>query len=174
MKTVSHLILYATFAAAAFAGPSPTSVAPHPKLALVVNVPPSMHPFRDDNIANAIADDVAAEFQHDGYHGLIDYDYRSPGSSRSDVPRLELSLIEWRLTLTHSIECTFSANLITPNGTKNLGVFTGTSLVMGFRDDPFMLADDYDGAARDAIDDLYRMLANKNLLPAAPRPSASV
>ena len=172
MKTAFHFIAYAACAAAAFAARSPVPVALQPKLVLVVNVPPSMRPFRDDDIANAIADDVVSEFQRDGYHGLIDYDYRSPRSNRAEVPRLEVSLIDWQLTPTRMIDCTFTANLVTPNGVKNLGIFTGTSLVMSLRNDPFMLTDNYDGAARDAIDDLYRILVSKNLLPAAPNPSA--
>jgi hypothetical protein len=131
-------------------------------------VPPSLHPFRDDDIANAIAGDLIAEFNRDGYRSMVDYDFRAPNRERSDVPRLEVSLVEWRLTPTRAIECTFTASYVTREGSTDLGLFSGTSLMMGLDNDLFLLSDDYDHAAYDAIDDLYRALTNKHLLPDVP------
>jgi hypothetical protein len=136
-------------------------------MVLTITVPPSMHPFRDDDIANAIADNVLSEFRLDGFRGRIDYDFTSPNRTTTSSPRLDLSLVEWRITPTHFIECTFAANLVTAGGTQDLGLFTGTSMLTGWLRDPFTSGDDFDAAARSAIDDLYHALAQKKLLPDA-------
>lgn len=48
------------------------------KLGLTVTVPPSMHPFRDDDVARAIADDVQSEFKRQGCTARVDYDFTNP------------------------------------------------------------------------------------------------
>ena len=126
-----------------------------------------MHPFLDDNVTNAIADNVLSEFRRDGYRGDFDYDFSAPDRGRNRVPRLEIDLIDWRITPTRAIECTFTASLVTSQGPQDLGIFGGTTFITGFVRDSFARADGFDDAARDAIDDLYRTLVEKNLLPGA-------
>jgi hypothetical protein len=145
---------------------SPTSSAAD-KLALVVNVPASMRPFRDEDVARALADDVLAEFQRDGFKGQLDCDFADPETPRTDLPRLELNLVEWRWDPTHMIQCTFLATLVTPKGLTDLGLFSGTNLILSGLRDPFERADGFDGAARDAINDLYRKLNAQNVFTSA-------
>lgn len=152
-------------APASAAVPAPRSSLTVPTVALTVSVPPSLQAFHDDDIANAVADTVLSEFRRDGFRGQFDYDFTEPGRVTARLPRLELSLIEWRVTPTRFVECTLAADLITADGTTSLGLFSGTSILDGWIHDPFSRADDFDDAARGAIDDLYRALAAKNLLP---------
>jgi len=148
----------------------PLSTAPTtaPKaLVVVVDVPKSMLRFRNDDIARAIAGLVQSEFRRRGYRGDFDYEPATPGSERTHLPRLGISLMEWRVLPTRMIECTFTADLVTAQDTKGLGIFSGTALRKAVLRTPSAGPDGFDEAANRAIDDLYRALSATNLLPGA-------
>ena len=67
-----------------------------------------------------------------------------------------------------NVDCTFSATLTTPAGSKGLGLFTGTSMMMWSRLDWFARADGFENAARSALNDLAPRIEKTGLLPKTP------
>jgi hypothetical protein len=84
---------------------------------------------------------------------------------------LTINLMEWRFDPLGNISCTFTANLQTPRGTRDLGVYSSTSLGISRSPGIWGLADSFDEAAQGAIVDLYRAVQKSELLtPPAPGP----
>lgn len=137
------------------------------RLQVTVSVPPSINSLRDDDIADAFAYRVATVLHEQGFKGHIQYvdSYDSP---KSEVPVLEINLIEWRVDRTGNVDCTFSANLRGPAGQKNLGLFSGTSMMLWPRHDIFARADGFEQAARGALGDLAKKIAETKLVPEVP------
>lgn len=153
---------------------SPSDSAPKARpvaLQVVVSMPPSMRPWLDDDIAEAFADRISSALHEQGLRGEIAY-VTSFDHPASDRPLLSVNLIEWRRDRVGMVDCTFSAELSSPKGHENLGLFTGTGLAMFSRRDWFGRAEPYEDAARDALSHLYQRIAATHLLPGEPTVSA--
>lgn len=130
---------------------------------VTVNVPPSMRPFISDQIAEAFADRVAEALRRQGCKARIKY-LDSTDTPATNQPLLAINLIEWRTDRIGSVDCTFSAAVTTPKGNKSLGLFTGTSMMMFPRRDWLARSDQFDDAAHQALNDLYKRISETNLL----------
>lgn len=138
------------------------------RLQVVVEVPPTMNILREEEVEDAFAYRVIAALREQGLRGRIRYiewgDQPDPA-----VPSLAIYLHEWRVDRTGSVDCTFNATLNTPNGNRNLGLFSGTSLMMWSRRDWFARAEGFESAARDALSNLGQRILQSGLLPDWPR-----
>jgi hypothetical protein len=142
-----------------------------PPLQVVVKVPPSLRPIRDDDIADIFASRVVTALRQQGYQAPIAYIGPAQEPAK-DQPLLEVNLIEWKRDRVGGfVNCTFSAALETPLGTKDLGLFSGTGISMLSRMDPFTRFEPFDQAARDAAKELYQRVMATNLLHAAQKAS---
>lgn len=132
-------------------------------LQVVVNVPVSMNLLRDDYVEEAFAYRVAAALHEQGFRGSIKYvDF--PDDVNPNIPMLDIVLQEWRVDHVGSVDCVFFATLRTPSGTKNLGLFSGTTLMMWSRRDWMARADGFEDAARDALSNLGARITESGLL----------
>lgn len=132
-----------------------------------------MNLLRDDYVAEAFAYRVSSALHEQGLRGRIRYvDF--PDDVKPEVPTLEIMLQEWRVDRIGNVDCTFSAQLKTPSGTRNLGFFSGTSMMLWSRRDWFARRDGFEEAARDALGNLGAKMLNTGLLtdmmPRAPSP----
>lgn len=134
------------------------------RLQVTVNVPVSMNTIRDDDIADAFAYRVATALHEQGFKGRVKYvdSYETP---QTEVPLLEINLVEWRVDRTGNVDCTFGASLSGPLGKKNLGLFSGTSLMLWPRHNVFARADGFDQAAKSALGDLEKKVSESELVP---------
>jgi len=82
-----------------------------------------------------------------------------------------INLIEWRMGHVRNIECTFTATLQSGKATRNLGVFH--DMVFRWMEMPgrLGLAESFGQAAEGAISQLYRDLAETELVPGLRRQS---
>ena len=123
-----------------------------------------MNLLRDDYIAEAFGYRVITSLHEQGLRGRMQYvDF--PDDRVAAIPALDILLQEWRVDRTGSVDCVFLATLRTPNGTRNLGLFSGTSLMMWSRRDWFARADGFEDAARDALYNLGERIMNTGLVP---------
>lgn len=143
---------------------SSTPTVPNQPLQVSVQLPPDASLFWADRVAESLADCIESAFAQGGFHGPIAY-LGWGEKPAPEAPRVEINLIEWRSTVTRSVDCTFSARLVTPAGSRDLGIFSGVALNMAGRRDPFGRADTFAEAAHDAGRDLYRALQHAGLLP---------
>lgn len=170
MKTTvllfSLLTLAPAIAVTASAKDATSRAAPAPTaLQVSVDVPVSMRPWLDDDVSEAFGVRVSDALSQQGFKGPIKY-LRIADKPSADVPLLEVSLIEWRVDPIGMVDCTFTASLTTSKGTKDMGLFTGTGLMVISRRDWFSLSDQFDEAAQSAMHDLYRHILATELLPA--------
>jgi hypothetical protein len=137
------------------------------RLQIVVEVPPTMNILREEEVEDAFAYRVITALREQGMRGRIRY---IEWGDRPDpaVPSLAIYLHEWRVDRLGSVDCTFNATLNTPNGTRNLGLFSGTSLMMWSRRDWFARAEGFESAARDALGNLGQRILQSGLLPDWP------
>ena len=130
-----------------------------PVLELRVQLPPSWHAssmlgFPDDDFAHM----VATEFKRLGFAGRVSHTWSYSQSPESGYA-LDVRIIEWRRNRAGNVECIFSASMITPDGERNLGVFSDTVLSITMsRQDRWQVAEAYVEAAEGAIRELYRAL----------------
>jgi hypothetical protein len=154
---------------AIFAGcsssPTRTNTSDHrpARLQLVVTVPPSMSIIRDEEISEAFAYRVSSILHEQGFRGRIKY-LDEGESPEPNVPVLEVGLREWRVDRIGNVDCTFTASLKSPRENKNLGIFSGTSMMTWSRRDWFARADGFEEAARDAITDLASRIEQSGLM----------
>ena len=132
-------------------------------LQFTVTLPADASLFRTDNIADEMARLVQTEFARRGFHGKLTYITWSD-TPLDHVPRLDLNLIDWRYTPTHTVDCTFGAEWATASNENNLGIFTGLALTTGGFATPFDRAGAYKQAATQAIDDLFVQLTTLKLV----------
>ncbi|MGJ3243252.1 MAG: hypothetical protein ACFE0O_09895 [Opitutales bacterium] len=133
-----------------------------PKLHIEVNVPVAWDPITEDDIADAFSTHVRDVFMRDGFKGSIKiHDDAADVDAR---PRLVIDLQQWEVDRIGNIDCTFTAMLKTDDAVKNLGLFTATS----FQWDPvvnqFTLRDDFEEAAEEALQKMYRDLAKSGMI----------
>ena len=136
------------------------------ELQLIVAAPASLELIRSDNVTGVLVTLIESVFQQSGFRGHID-PVTTGERLEGDAPTLEVYLLDWRITGSGSVDCTFTATLETAKGSTNLGVFTGATLPMLGLHNAFNRAEAFDLAATDAIGNLYAELREKNLLPAS-------
>jgi hypothetical protein len=135
------------------------------RLQLAVDVPPSMSIIHEDEVAEAFAYRVITSLHENGLRGRVHYlDGDDPNP---DVPLLRLNLQEWRVNRVGMVDCAFIASLTNGGQTRDLGAFTGTSLMTWWRHDWWSRAEGYDESAHQAITDLARKLAEFGVLDRA-------
>lgn len=178
MNATRALTILCTFATAALGLTSCTSTAinsgstvitDHPvaganNLQVVVSIPPSWHPMLEDRVDDAFVSHVADIFEQEGYRGNV-VDVRQPDEPNPSYPVLTINLIDWRMNIGANVECDFGATLQAQNSVRQLGMFNG--LAMRWMEGPgrFGLADTYGAAADDALRQLYRSIAQTQLVP---------
>lgn len=133
-------------------------------LAVHVNVPPHWNVFLEDRIAEAFTDQVRDVFHNAGFDKPV-----KEVRYFEDVDRapylLTIHLDEWRINRVGMIDCTFTAELKTPETTKQLGVYTHTTMRWFGGPGRFGLARSFEEAADGAIRDLCNDVAKTELLP---------
>ncbi len=180
MKTILSLCLGAAVAALFTAcasspmrAPTASTGANRPvRLQLTVDIPSSMNRVAEEDVAEAFAYHVSAALHDQGVRGSIHYivqgDPVAPGT-----PVLAITLREWRVDPLGNVDCTFSALLRTPAGQRDLGLFTGNSMMRWDRPDWYERQQDFEDAARDALNNLARRMRDTGLLADVPMRSAN-
>lgn len=160
-------VCFVAFAVALLALALRSAPAQTPPLALqvTVDVPATWRPFLADDIAQAFFSRIDDTFRRKGYLGgmtLVD----RLDQAQANLPRLDITLIEWRIDRIGNVQCTFGAQLVNGKDAHNLGLFSGTALRWRTRaDNRWELDQAMDDSAHSAIRDLYAKLAKQGLLP---------
>lgn len=133
-------------------------------LKVQVNIPATWNSLVEDRISEGLVDRVRDVFYRAGFDRPVE-EVRYVEEPGKEPYLLTINLIDWRMNRLGNVDCTFSASLRTPRGTRELGLYTNTSLfsLRGFG--RFGLADSYDEAAQGAIRDLCDAVAKSELLP---------
>ena len=144
------------------AGPGtsiPSTTAP---LQLTVDVPVHWRPFLSDDLAEAFASRAADILRRAGFAGKVNFLDRAP--AQPGLPLLALQLIAWRVGVTDTAECTFTASLTVDGREHDLGIFENTDLVWSRSQGRWGLAEAMGDAADGALRDLSRRLAQSGLV----------
>lgn len=140
-----------------------------------VDLPPTVSPMYSDRIAEAFTDGVRHVFIQAGYKR----DVENLLHVEDNVPLanlLRIDLIDWRFDRLGNTECRFTAELVTPKGSRYLGAYSGTSLGLSRTPGFWGVADSFHEAAHDALVELVRNIVKSELLPmrpAVPTPAPS-
>ncbi len=161
---LATLLPLGLLAASAQAEPAKSAEAEKPALQVFVSVPPTFQPMLDDDIARTLAYRLEDTFRRQGYKGIVGF-AAHPSDIKAEVPLLELTLVEWRVDLTNNVQCTFSAKLTDRGKETTLGIFAGTGITWTRARDRWRLATAFEDSANDALKDLYRRIAEQQLLP---------
>ncbi len=142
-----------------------TPVAPEAtQLKVQVIAPPTWNLLIDDKVSEALVARVREVFSRAGF--ALPVDELRPMESPSKVPYLlTLNLTEWRINRVGNIDCTFTANLKTPRGTRELGIYSNTTMQWLGGRGRFGLSQGFVAAAEGALRDLSTDLAKTDLLP---------
>jgi len=142
---------------------------PAPALQVLVDVPPTWDPFLEDDVAEAFYIQINDTFRRAGFKGEIKQVERHD-QIRDEVPLLDIRLMEWRISRSGHVDCTFNAGLKRDGTEHNLGLFNGTALHwVNTRDHRWALQRGLEDSAQSAIKDLWRKLREKELLPVEPK-----
>jgi hypothetical protein len=133
-------------------------------LHVLVNVPPQWNMFWNDRVTMAFVDVARDVFHQQGFDRPVE-----EVSYFEDIEHapylLTVNLHEWRIDHLGNVECTFTADLRTPAGTRNLGVYTQTEM-WGFRGPGrFGLVRSFEEAAENALRELGEDVARSEMLP---------
>jgi hypothetical protein len=140
-------------------------------LKVTVNIPPSWNMLLDDRISEAFVDRVREVFYRAGFDRPVE-EVRSVEEPEKQPYLLTINLTDWRINRIGNIECTFTADLRTPQGSKNLGVYTNTTMRWLSGPGRWGLARSFEDAAEGAIRDLCTAVAKSELLPGLRRNEA--
>lgn len=133
-------------------------------LKVQVNVPPSWNLLLDDRISDAFVDRVRESFQRSGFSRPVE-EVRYVEDPAKVPYLLTINLTDWRITRIGNVDCTFTANLKTPEGTRQLGIYTNTTMRWLTGPGRFGLSRSFDEAAEGAIRNLCQDIAATELLP---------
>jgi hypothetical protein len=139
-------------------------------LKVAVNVPPSWSLLLDSRISEAFTDRVREVFHQQGFDRPVEEVTSVEDCSKMPY-LLTINLTEWRINHIGNIDCTFSASLRTPQGTRHLGLYTNTTMRWLNGLGRFGLADSFDQAAEGAIQDLWRDVEKSDLLTLTEHPA---
>jgi hypothetical protein len=133
-----------------------------------VNLPLMTDVWVEDRVKMAFTDVTRDVFHRHGFDRPVEEARYASLNELEDIPfLLTVDLHRWRVDRIGNIECTFTASLQTPAGTRHLGVYTGTEL-RGFGGGGFGrwgFARSFEEAAEGALNDLVREVARTELLP---------
>lgn len=141
------------------------------RLQVQVDLPFSMNPIRDDDLTEAFAHRMIAALHEQGFRGRIEYVPRGENPRRG-LPMLDVNIVEWRVSRMGNTDCVFHARLTSPRGEKDLGIFSGTSILTWLRRDWWSRADSFEDAARDAMNNLKSRIDASELLEPVGGPTA--
>lgn len=146
----------------------------HAPLKVLVNVPPTWDLFLDDRIGDAFTEQVRAILEDEGFRGPIEGLRFVEEPAR--VPYLlTVNLHDWRISRSGQVACTFAATLQTPHGTRDLGLYTHTTMRCLHGPGRWGLSASFEEAAVGAIRNLCDTLTRSELVPGLrpdPRPVA--
>lgn len=135
-----------------------------PDLQLAVDVPILVDPLYEDDVIDIFESSLRTAFRRRGYEGRIE-NLNWTETPRDNVPLLKVRLMRWQRTRTGGVECTFSAAIRPPGGEEQpLGLITQTDLGLGISS-RFTLAEAFRDSAETASEQLYRRIAELNVVP---------
>jgi hypothetical protein len=133
-------------------------------LQLQIELPPEVDLFYERDVAEALSYHVTETFRRRGYEGRVE-DVFHADDAKPGRAVLALNLIRWERSATGFVDCTFTAEVRRADGSVvRLGIFSGTDSSMGGR--RWDVRDAFEGAARNAADQLWSTLMKRDLLPA--------
>lgn len=171
MKTLTALGISLSLLAglAVMATPVAAKEKSTPALQVLVDVPPTWDPEREDDVAETLYIQINDTFRRAGFKGDI-VQVERHDKIRDDVPLLDIRLMEWRISRSGHVDCTFNAGLKLDGAERSLGMFNGTAMHWGnTRDQHRALQRGLEDSARSAIKNLWRQIREKDLLPAAAK-----
>jgi hypothetical protein len=132
-------------------------------LKVQVNIPPTWNPLVTDRLADDVVDGVRQILTHRGYPRTVEsMDFvEKPGQAPY---LLTINLLEWRMKRTGHIDCTLTATLQTPRGTRELGLYNYTS-VHFLGSGRWLLEREFDEAASGALQKLCDAIVRSELIP---------
>jgi hypothetical protein len=134
-----------------------------------VNLPPTVDLWHEDRVKLAFTDIARDVFHRNGLDRPVEEARFVSASELDGLPYLlTIDLHRWRITPIGNIECTFTASLQTPAGTRHLGVYSDTELRgfgTSFGFGRWGIARSFENAAEGALRDLVRDVARTELLP---------
>jgi hypothetical protein len=156
------------FAAVALAGCVSPRVEVPGTLHVHINLPPTTDVWLEDRVKLAFTDVARDVFHRHGFDRPVEEARFASIDERENVSNLlTIDLHRWRVGHIGNIECTFTASLQTPAGTRRLGVFSNTEL-RGFGTNfglgRWGIARSFEDAAEGAIEDMVREVARTELL----------
>jgi hypothetical protein len=134
-----------------------------------VNVPPTVDVWHEDRVKLAFTDVTREVLHRRGFDRPVAEARFASIEELKDMPYLlTIDLHQWRINHIGNIECTFTARLQTPAGTRGLGVYSDTQLrgfgpSFGFG--RWGIARAFEDAAAGAIENLVSDLARTEMLP---------
>lgn len=143
----------------------------HETVNVMVNLPPTTSLIYADRIADVFTDEVRHVFRQAGFARPIENIRYVDDPTAPNL--LTINLMEWRFDRLGNITCTFTADLKTPRGTRNLGVYTDTSLGISRSPGWWGMVDSFDEAAQGAIADMVRAVVKSELLTPRAEPIRS-
>lgn len=133
-------------------------------LKVTVNVPPTWNMLIDDRVSEAFTDRVRDVFYRAGFDRPVE-ELRYV-EDPSKVPYLlTINLLDWRINRIGNIDCTFGATLQTPRGTRDLGLYTNTTMRWFGGIGRWGLARSFEEAAEGAIRSLCDAVVKTEMLP---------
>lgn len=133
-------------------------------LKVTVNVPPSWNLLVDDRVAEAFTDRVREVFHRAGFDRPVE-EVRYVEDPAKVPLLLTINLHTWRINRLGNIDCTFSASLKTPRGTRDLGLYANTTTRWFGGIGRWGWARSFEEAAEGAIHNLCDAVAKSELLP---------
>jgi len=153
----------ATSAAPTNPGSSETVSAKSPALWVAVHLPKDTKPaWVGDSLAERFADGVSLALQAQGFKGKIGT-LRPEETTSKQAAVLEVSLSEWTARA-GAADCTFRASLQTPQGDRDLGIFSGGAMVVTPDGQHLVSSSGLQDAARDALAGLFGRMQDSKLL----------
>jgi len=133
-------------------------------LKVQVNVPPSWNLLLDDRVSEVFVEQVRDTFRQAGFEHPVE-EVRYVEDPAKAPYLLMVNLTEWRINHVGNVDCTFSASLQTPRGTRQLGLYTSTIPRWFGGPGQFGLSQAFVEAADGAIRNLCDAVAKSELLP---------
>lgn len=139
-------------------------------LKVQVIVPPTWNLLSDDKVGEALADRVRDVLYRAGF--TLPVSELRLVEDPSKVPYLlTINLTEWRINRIGGIDCSFTASLKTPRGSRELGLYPNATTQWLDAPGRFGLSRKFVEAAEGALRTLCTDLANSELLPNANKRS---
>ena len=138
-------------------------------LKVQVIVPASWNILLEDHVADNFVDQVRDTFFRAGFDRPIEK--LSYVEDPMKTPYLlTINLTEWRMNRVGNIDCTFSANLQTPRGSHDFGLFSNMAMRWLGGPGRFGLSQAFTDAADGALRDLCNAVMKSEMLPDFRKP----